>query len=174
MSPTTHDLRIRPETPDDHERVHAVIAAAFGQDGEALLVDRLRGKAEPEISLVALTPEQELVGHIFFSRVLVGAMQRPAIALAPLSVDPAHQGRSLGSALCRRGLDECRALGELVVFVLGHPAYYPRFGFEPAAPHGLYFRDESFAPAFFVAELDPGALMGFEGEVRYRPEFDDV
>ncbi len=56
--------------------------------------------------------------------------------------------------------------------MLGHPTYYPRFGFEPARPHGLYYKNEGFDPAFFVAELEPDALEGFEGEVRYRREFD--
>ena len=59
-----------------------------------------------------------------------------------------------------------------MVFVLGHANYYPRFGFEPARPHGLFYKSEQFDASFFVASLAPHALEGFEGEVRYRPEFD--
>ena len=164
---------IRHERPGDYERVHEIVAAAFGQEDEAVLVDTLRGNVEPEISLVA-TSGDEIVGHVYFSPVLVGDPSKPAIALGPVSVDPSRQGRAIGSQLCRRGLEECRGIGEPVVFVLGHPAYYPRFGFEPARPHGLFYKDEGFDPAFFVAQLEAGALAGLTGEVRYRPEFEGL
>jgi putative acetyltransferase len=167
-------ISIRREEPGDRARVHEITAAAFGQEAEAILVDRLRGRVDPEISLVAVDPGEEVVGHIYFSPVRVGVSERPAIGLAPVSVDPRLQGRAVGSALCRRGLEECLAIGEPVVFVLGHSDYYPRFGFEPARPHGLYYKNEHFDPSFLVAELKPGTLKGFEGEVRYRPEFDEV
>ena len=167
-------ITIRPEEPGDHARVHEITAAAFGQGAEAALVDRMRGRVEPEISLVAVDTGQEVVGHIYFSPVRVGTSERPAIGLAPVSVDPRCQGRAVGSALCRRGLEECLAIREPVVFVLGHSDYYPRFGFEPARPRGLYYKNEHFDPSFFVAELAKGALAGFEGEVHYRPEFDEV
>ena len=164
-------IAIRAEQPGDYQRVHEIIALAFGKEDEAVLVDRLRGNVDPEISLVAVQGD-EIVGHIYFSPVRVGDASRRAIALAPVAVDPGCQQKAVGSKLCRRGLEECRNLGEPVVFVLGHPTYYPRFGFEPAWPRGLYYKNEGFDPAFFVAELEPDALEGFEGEVRYRPEFD--
>lgn len=167
-------VTIRPEESEDHERVHAVVAAAFGGEAEAVLIRRLRGNVAPEISLVALDAEQRIVGHVYFSPVRVGASGRHAIALGPVSVDPAYQQRAVGSALCRRGLEECAALGESVVFVLGHATYYPRFGFELARPHALYYKDETFASVFFVAELTPGALAGLEGEVCYRSEFNEM
>jgi len=168
------EIRIRPEEPRDHARVREIVAAAFGQPDEARLVDALRGRVDPEISLVAETPDGRVVGHIFFSPVHVGGDGRCAMGLAPVSVDPACQNAAIGSRLCREGLEACRALGEDVVFVLGHPSYYPRFGFQPARPHGLYYEDERFDGAFFVAELAPGALDGFRGEVRYHPAFDGL
>ena len=167
------EITIRAERPGDYARVHEIVALAFGQEDEAVLVDRLRGKVEPEISLVAVRSE-EIVGHIYFSPVLVGEPAKRAIGLAPVAVDPQSQQKAVGSLLCRRGLEECRKLGEHVVFVLGHSTYYPRFGFEHARRHGLYYKNEGFDPSFFVAELEPGALEGFEGEVRYRPEFDEA
>jgi putative acetyltransferase len=167
-------ITIRPEEPGDHTRVHEITAAAFGQEAEAVLVDRMRGRVDPEISLVAVAADREVVGHIYFSPVRVGAAKRPAIGLAPVSVDPDRQGQAVGSMLCRRGLEECLAIGEPVVFVMGHADYYPRFGFEPARRHGLYYKSEHFDRSFFVAELEKGALAGFEGEVHYRPEFDVV
>jgi putative acetyltransferase len=165
-------VAIRAEEPRDHARVHEIVAAAFGKDAEARLVDALRGRVAPEISLVAEDARGTLCGHVYFSPVRVGRAGRPAIALGPVAVDPACQNRAVGSQLCRRGLEACRAIGEHVVFVLGHPTYYPRFGFRPARPHGLYYKNEHYDGAFFVAELSPGALEGLEGEVRYRPEFD--
>ena len=165
------DIDIRAERPGDHARVHEIVARAFGKEDEAVLVDRLRGKVQPEISLVAVHDDQ-IVGHIYFSPVLVGDAAKPAIALGPVAVDPDCQQRAVGLQLCRQGLEECRSLSEPVVFVLGHSTYYPRFGFEPARPHGLFYKNEGFDPAFFVAELEPGALRGFAGEVCYRPEFD--
>lgn len=167
------EIAIRAERPGDHASVHEIIALAFGKQDEAVLVESLRGNVTPEISLVALHGER-IVGHVYFSPVRVGAPAKPAIALAPVAVAPDCQQQAVGSKLCRRGLEECRRIGEPVVFVLGHPSYYPRFGFEPARPRGLYYRNEAFDPAFFVAELEPGALEGFAGEVRYRPEFEEV
>jgi putative acetyltransferase len=167
-------VAIRAEEPRDHARVHEIVAAAFGREDEARLVDALRGRVAPELSLVAEGADGTLLGHVYFSPVRVGRSAKPAMALGPVAVDPGCQNRAVGSRLCRRGLEACRAIGEHVVFVLGHPTYYPRFGFRPARPHGLYYKNEHFDAAFFVTELSPGALAGFEGEVCYRPEFDGV
>jgi putative acetyltransferase len=77
----------------------------------------------------------------------------------------------VGSALVRAGLSACRALGARAVVVLGHPAYYPRFGFAPAWDFGLYYGAPGQNPAFMALELEPGALRGQGGEVRYHPAF---
>jgi putative acetyltransferase len=164
---------IRPERPEDRARVHEIVAAAFESEVEAELVEKMRGRVEPEISLVAES-DSELVGHVYFSPVRVGDDERLAMGLGPVAVDPGCQQRGVGSALCRRGLELCLEIDEPVVFVLGHPGYYPRFGFEPAKPHGLYYRNEHYAPAFFVATLREGALAGFGGEVRYDEAYDDT
>jgi len=169
-------LNVRKEEPRDHARVFEIQEAAFGSPAEAQLVRRLRANAAPLVSLVAEIVDGTVVGHVLFSPVeVVGPDGRgAAMALGPVGVDPAYQREGVGDALCRAGLAACLALGELVVFVLGHPAYYPRFGFEPARPHGLFYKNESFDPAFFVTALSPGALEGFAGEVVYRPEFDEL
>jgi putative acetyltransferase len=176
MSAGALPISIRSERSGDRERVFTIHERAFGRPGEARLVDALRGRALPQISLVAETNAAGVVGHVFFSPVEVigGLEHRSAIALGPVAVDPARQGLGVGSELCRRGLDACRALEEPVVFVLGHAAYYPRFGFEAARPRGFFYKSAEFDPAFFVAELVPGALPGYAGEVVYRPEFDEV
>lgn len=182
MSRAGPAVSIRRELPADRERVLAIHERAFGRSGEARLVERLRDCARPQISLVAEIAEIEgttVVGHVFFSPVEVVDVNgerehRSAIALGPIAVDPRRQRQGVGSRLCRGGLEVCLAIGEPVVFVLGHASYYPRFGFEPARPRGLHYKSAEFDPAFFVAELEPGSLDGLEGEVVYLAEFDEV
>jgi putative acetyltransferase len=165
-------VEIRAELPGDRDAVHDVQARAFGRRQEADLVDALRGRVEPSISLVAVDADT-VVGHVFFSPVRIeddGSESR-AIALAPLAVVPEHQKLGIGSRLVAAGLAACRELAEDVVFVLGHPAYYPRFGFEPAGERGLHYRDLPSDPAFMLIELAPNALRGRAGRVRYDEAF---
>jgi putative acetyltransferase len=165
---------IRPERAEDHPAVWRVHADAFGQEEEARLVEALRRSAVfiPELSLVALEGAQ-VVGHVLLTRIVVRgeAGAHPALALAPVAVLGTHQRRGVGTSLIERGLDDARRLGHEIVIVLGHPEYYPRFGFAPAAPRGVRapfaVRDE----AFMVLELRKGALEGVSGEVEYPPEF---
>jgi len=167
-------LTIRPERPEDRERVYEIVESAFGRPDEANIVAALRGRVEPEISLVAAMREpggERLVGHIYFSPVEVGDARRLAMGLAPVSVEPEFQNRAVGSQLCRRGLESCLQIGQPLVFVLGHPGYYPRFSFVAARPKGCFYQSRAFDAAFFVAELRPGAANGFSGEVFYQPEF---
>ena len=163
---------IRTETGDDRAAIRRVNELGFGRKSEADLVDALREVARPHISLVAVV-EDEIVGHIFFSPVTIesGDDSFTAIGLAPMSVLPAHQNHGVGSRLVRRGLRECERIGEHIVVVLGHPNYYPRFGFVPASSKGL--RSEYDVPdeVFMVMELREGALKGRAGLVKYRPEF---
>jgi putative acetyltransferase len=165
-------IEIRPETARDHRRVYEIQERAFGRRDEADLVDALREEVEPFISLVAEV-EGRVEGHILFGPVTVdaGADSFEAIALAPLGVDPETQNRGIGSELVRRGLDRCRRDGHRLVFVLGHSRYYPRFGFRPAAPLGLRYEKPAPEEAFMVAEIEPGALRGRSGIVRYPEPF---
>lgn len=167
------ELTIRAESAHDVAEVTAVHRAAFGQPGEADLVDRLRATARPQVSLVALRGGA-LVGHIFFSPVVIEAAPADLcpMGLAPVGVLPAHQHAGVGGALVRAGIEACRALGAQAVVVLGHPPYYPRFGFVPARRFGLHC--EYVAPedgAFMALEIVPGALAGVGGLVRYAPAF---
>ena len=168
---------IRPERREDQPAVFQVNQEAFGRPNEALLVDALRRSPTflPELSLVALDGSR-VVGHILFTAVEVKGTTRshPALALAPMAVLPAFQRRGIGSSLLRRGLDDARALGHAVVIVVGHPAFYPRFGFVPAKPLDIRAPFEVSSAAFMALELRPDALRGVRGEVRYPPEFADV
>ena len=162
---------IRPERPEDMAAVFAIHAAAFPTDAEACLVDRLRAAGEARLSLVA-EANGAIVGHVLFSPVSIetASGHRTGLGLAPVAVLPAHQRQGVGSALIREGLAICRQQRCRFVVVLGHPEYYPRFGFRRASDVGLtneYGADD----AFMVIELETGALPADGGLVKYGPEF---
>ena len=162
---------IRQEEPGDEHDIHLVHERAFGGSSEASIVDALRG-SDGAVSLVAIV-EDRVVGHILFTPVQIddAAPHAPAAGLAPLAVLPEHQRHGIGSALVRAGLDGCRARGCGFVVVLGHPEYYPRFGFVQASTAGLACEYPVPDEAFMVLELQAGALGAARGVVRYRPEF---
>jgi len=165
---------VRTEQPGDHDAVRALNVAAFGTPAEADLVDTLRAQARPAISLVAEQGGQ-VVGHIMLTPVsLAGDPQAKIIGLAPMAVAPARQRQGIGSALVDAGLQRCRDLGFGAVVVLGHPAYYPRFGFQPAVRFGIACEYEAPLDAFMLVELVPGCLAGLAGIVHYHPAFKGV
>jgi putative acetyltransferase len=171
-------MTVRAETPEDRDAIRAVHRAAFGQETEGRLVDRLRetGASVPELSLVALR-DGRVVGHILFSRVTIrrGLDAVPVLALAPMAVVPDCQRRGIGSALVRSGLEEARRLGHRVVVVVGHPDYYPRFGFAPAARRGIRAPFGAPDDAFMLLELEPGGLADASGaEVEYPAPFHEL
>ncbi|MDH3509004.1 MAG: N-acetyltransferase [Gammaproteobacteria bacterium] len=167
-------MRIRPEDPSDLAAVHAVNEAAFETSAEADLVDALRGKAQPLVSLVAEVAGS-VVGHILFSPVtLAGQSGHMLMGLGPMAVIPQHQRQGIGSALVREGLNRCAALGCEAVVVLGHPAYYPRFGFVPASRYGISSEYDVPDDVFMIMELQPGSLRHVSGEVSYDEAFRGV
>ena len=165
-------MKIRPERAEDFASVEQVIRLAFGTEGEVTLVNELR--REPgfvaEHSLVA---EEEttgqVVGHIFFSPITID--QTPGLALAPLAVLPEFQKSGVGKQLVWLGLAEARQQGHTLVVVVGHPEYYPKFGFVPARRFGLEAPFPVSDEAFMVCELTPGALAGVSGMVHYAAPF---
>lgn len=169
----TGSIAIRPERPADHESVYRLNCEAFDTDLEARLVESLRSRDDPAVSLVAVL-DKRIVGHALFTPVAVEQSPGEAVlmALGPMAVLPVHQRQGIGSKLVRAGLEACRAAGAAAVFVLGHAEYYPRFGFERASQHGLRFKDGALDSYFMVIELGAGALRQLSGEVRYLPEFD--
>ena len=168
-------IAVRPETPGDVSAVRRINELAFGQPAEADLVDRLRRACGEALSLVA--DQGGVVGHILFTPVVVdGAARRiVGMGLAPMAVLPERQRHGVGSALVRHGLERLRERGCPLVVVVGHPEYYPRFGFEPASRHGLRSQWEGIPDeAFMALILDRDAMTGVTGVARYRPEFDEV
>jgi putative acetyltransferase len=169
-------ITIRPERPEDAVQVRRVNELAFGQPAEADLVDSLRQACADYVSLVAKDDDM-VVGHILFTPVVVeSAGQRiVGMGLAPMAVLPNRQRSGIGSQLVTRGLDLLRDRRCPFVVVVGHPEYYPRFGFEPASRHGLASQWDGIPdPAFLVVILDPAAMAGVSGVARYRDEFSDA
>ena len=165
------NITIRPETVTDDDAIRHVNQAAFGQDAEADLVDELRANGFACLSLVAEC-EGQIVGHILFSdlQIVSDDQSVEALALAPMAVLPQHQRQGIGTQLVQSGLDRCREDGHRIVIVVGHPSYYPRFGFSPELASPL--KSKYAGEAFMAVELVPGALDGVAGEVKYSPPFE--
>ena len=157
-------MHVRSERPADIAGVHAVNLAAFDSPMEANLVDALREQADV-ISIVA-EQDGQVLGHILLSPVrLTGAGDLRVMGLAPMAVTPDRQRTGIGSALVREGLAHCQRQGVDAVFVVGHPEYYPRFGFRPASGFGIACEFEVPDEVFMALELKPGALKGRAGRV---------
>jgi putative acetyltransferase len=168
------DVLIRPEIPDDHAAVHALNASAFESPAEAALVDRLRCEADPIVSVVAEVGAK-VVGHIMFTPVALSADPHLRVmGLAPMAVASAYRRQGIGAALVRRGFEGCARLGCGAVVVLGHPGYYPRFGFRSGASFGLSCEYDVPLEAFMAVELQPGYLAGSSGTVSYHVAFADL
>jgi putative acetyltransferase len=160
---------------EDGEREQAIVYsinhAAFGRPDEAGLVNSLRAEGVVLLSLVAEVFNKDIVGHILFSRMWIETSTGSvaAVALAPMAVLPEYQRQGLGGRLIRHGLNLLRRQGERIVIVLGHPDYYPRFGFSIAMASSLQSPFPS--EAYMAVELSPGALDGIRGSVKYPVAF---
>lgn len=164
-------MLIRAEKECDRDPVRALNISAFETLSEANLVDALRQHVQTTVSLVA-EENGEVIGHIMFSPVsLSGHPNLKVMGLAPMAVKPAHQKKGVGSALIRAGLDQCRQLGFSAAVVLGHPQYYPRFGFLPSSKFGIDSEYDVPEEVFMAVELRPDALSGKTGKVRYHSAF---
>ena len=170
-------ITIRPESPADYKVVYEVNKLAFKQEDEARLVEKIRQSPNyiAELSLVAIK-DKKVVGHILFSIVNIKNDKEATqiLSLAPMATLPEYQNQGIGSLLVKKGLEECRKLGYKAVVVVGHPNYYPRFGFIPAKEKGLKLPFDAPDEAFLVNELMPGALDHISGTIEYPPAFNDV
>lgn len=167
-------MHIRPEAPSDILAIRHVNEEAFGTAAEATLVDLLRDEAAPRVSLVA-DDDGAIVGHIMFSPVTLSTNpQLRIMGLAPMAVLPERQRQGIGTALIVHGLAECRALDAGAVVVLGHPRYYPRFGFVPASAFDIRCEYDVPDDAFMAVELISGFLSGRAGAIRYHAVFGRV
>ena len=167
-------IEIRAEQASDAGAIREILESAFESPAEAGLVEALRQQADPFVALVAVDGA-EIVGHILFTPVTIGDhREMNALGLAPMAVAPDHQRSGIGSSLVQAGLDNCRDLGCGAVVVLGHPEYYPRFGFVPASRFGLGSEYDVPDEVFMAQELRPGFLDQVSGTVRYHPAFAEI
>jgi putative acetyltransferase len=172
------DLMIRPEQSHERGSIRALLKDAFGRDTEARIVDSLRviDAFLPELALVALQ-NNVVVGHIMITRLTFVGDGGDMIAtslLAPLAVAPAHQNRGIGSALTRAALERARHSGFESMILVGHPTYYPRFGFKPASTWMIRYPTQIPDDVFMAIELAPDALANASGIVILPPAFDEA
>lgn len=167
-------IEIRKEEPKDQDAVFHLNLAAFDNGPEAALVDKLRASCKDALAFVAVE-EGAVVGHLLFTPVTVDGSSLVGMGLAPMAVLPSHQRKGIGSQLVRHGLKHLRQSGCAFVIVLGHPEYYPRFGFEVASTYRLLSQWEGVPDeAFMIAVFASHALPKTGGVARYRREFDDA
>ena len=162
-------VTVRSEMQSDIPAIRAVQLATFPTRAEADLVDALRATEQLSVSLIA-ERDREILGHVAFSPITLNGQDSKGIALGPMAVSPAFQRQSVGTALLRAGLQTCTTGGFGFMVVLGHPAYYERFGFVRGSRFGFeneYGVDE----AFMVRELAPDGLPASGGLVQYAGAF---
>ncbi|MFQ5574658.1 MAG: GNAT family N-acetyltransferase [Terriglobia bacterium] len=167
---------IRQEGPDDAADIRSLNLKAFGQPAEAAIVDKLRRDCRELLSLVAVEGGRT-VGHILFSPVTVAGDGKvvTGMGLAPMAVLPSMQRQGIGTRLVRAGIERLEQSGYPFVIVLGHPGYYPRFGFEPASAYSLGCQWEGVpGEAFMILWLDKSMAERVSGVVRFRQEFDEA
>ncbi len=167
-------LSVRPEAPTDYDAIHTLVTAAFGREDEAKLVRQLRADAQayiPELALVA-EDDGEIIGHIMLTNAtLHGDEDWQVLALGPLSVTPERQRTGAGIALTEAALELADARGDPLVVLLGHPAYYPRFGFEPARGRGIEPPTEAMTDAAFMVKVLSSYEERYQGRFEYPPAF---
>jgi predicted N-acetyltransferase YhbS len=173
----TDAIEIRTEQSGDFDAIHDVVENAFGREFEAVVVDRLRAGGDyiPQLALVAVG-DGSVVGHIMItSQEIIGdhGSTIPTSILAPLAVAPTHQGQGIGQALTNAALEAARAGGLRSIVLVGHPTYYPRYGFRPAWTWGIRYARSVPDDVFMAVELVPGALAHASGIATPSPAFEE-
>jgi putative acetyltransferase len=168
------DITLRFEKSRDYKDITRINDLAFGQKNEGILIEHLRKNRDflPELSIVA-EKDCIIIGHILFFPIQIKSKDNSykSVSLVPMAVLPEYQNQGIGSKLIRYGLEKCREKGCQLVIVLGHPEYYPRFGFEKASKWGIRPPFEAPDEAFMAIELVEGGLKGVAGVVEYPDEY---
>lgn len=173
---------IRQEQKSDYESTEKVIEIAFASaeqsdQNEHNLVSRIRQSDVfiPELSLVAVNKDKnEILGHILLSKVLIdnGDNQKvESLALAPVSVLPDYQNKGIGQSLIQKSLEKAKELGFKSVIVLGHPEYYPKFGFRKSSKWQIKAPFEVPEEALMAIELEECSLDNVSGVIEYPSVF---
>jgi predicted N-acetyltransferase YhbS len=173
------EIKIRQENPADYEQVFHLTELAFAEmefadHDEQFLVEKLR-KSEffiPELSLVAEVGDK-IIGHILLTRLKIqgNGAEYESLSLAPVSVLPAFQKQGVGGMLIRKAHQIATDLGYKSVILVGHPEYYPRFGYKKASEYGITFPFKVPEDACMAIELAENGLEGITGMVIYSPEY---
>ncbi|HDR3886817.1 TPA: N-acetyltransferase [Bacillus cereus] len=173
-------IKIRQEQQNDYSKTEEVVKEAFSNEEfsdkkEHELVKRIRecDAFVPALSIVAV--DEEIVGHIMLSKITIeqGGTTVDSLALAPVSVAPGHQKKGIGGKLIVAALEKAKELGYGSVVVLGHPEYYPKFGFKKASDWNIKAPFEVPDEVFMAMELRENALQGVEGVVQYSSAFSE-
>ena len=169
------DIIIRPERPEDNQKIRHINIKAFDTEAESNLIDALRNSGIPLISLVTEV-NGELVEHILFSPVTLEDDNSgiPIAGLAPMAVVPECQRKGIGSMLVEEGIRRCKEAGYAAIVVLAHPDYYPRFGFAPTVKYEIKSQYDVPNEVFMVKELNEGALANCGGTVKYHDIFNQL
>jgi len=165
-------MLIRTEIPVDAAGIDRLLRASFPTGAEADLVHELREDGLLTLGVVATDDEGGVVGYVAFCPVDIQGEDRNWVGLAPLAVEESQRGQGLGEKLVYEGLDSLNEFGYAAVVVLGEPSYYGRFGFKPAAAHGLHCRWPDTETAFQLFTLSEDALNDADGQVEFSPPFD--
>jgi predicted N-acetyltransferase YhbS len=171
------DIFIRKEEERDYTEVEKLLTTSFGQENESILVNRLRKNPDfiSELSLVA-EDKDTIVGYILFFPIIIssGEVHHESLALAPMAVPPDFQSRGIGKQLIQKGLIKAKEKGFNSVIVIGHPEYYPKFGFKPASKWDIKAPFNLPDNVFLALELKDRALKNVAGTVQYPVEFNDA
>ena len=168
--------KIRFEKPEDIAFIHSVNEQAFGRVSEAKLVDTLRLACTDHLSLVA-DDNGSIIGHLMFTPVVVtdGKQKTEGMGLAPMAVLPSRQRQGIGTQLVDSGLQILKEKGCPFVIVLGHPEYYPRFGFQAASGCNIRTQWDGVPDeAFMILVMDHEAMQNVSGVATFRDEFNDA
>lgn len=166
---------IRKEQPSDIDNIWEVNSKVFETETEANLINTLRSSGCHYISLVA-EDKNKVIGHILFTPVeLTGDKNKlKLLGLGPMAVLNEYQYKGIGSKLVKTGLEYCQSLGFDAVVVLGHPNYYPKFGFAPSIKYGIKSEYDVPDDVFMILELVPGILKNHKGIIKYHKAFNCV
>jgi putative acetyltransferase len=166
----------RQENHGDHTAVADIHRQAFGRELEGEIAANLRigGEFIPDLSLVAES-DGKVVGHIILSRLRydVATSECRLLALGPIGVLPNFQKQGVGTSLMNEAIRRSRELGFLGIALIGHPTYYPRFGFQPASRFGIVLPYKVPDDVAMVLALFEESLTGCEGSVLFPPAFVD-
>jgi putative acetyltransferase len=166
---------IRQEQPEDITAIRMINELAFGRPEEADIVDKLRENCSDTLSLVAVQ-EGQIIGHIFFSPVVIENDEKEihGMGLAPIAVIPDYQRKGVGSMLVKAGIEKIKQTLCPFIITLGHPEFYPCFGFERASIYGIKSQWEVPDEAFMILILDTEVMSDVSGTASYREEFNEA